>query len=117
MWERFSYYGMVRFILYLYEALPLWRQRGRTALRKLCGPGLCDAGDRWFDRRSLSRFSQIDPAWCWLLVAGHFGMAFEGPTASYVGDELVRDSFYEQTFYLSLAFIVVGVGLFKTEYL
>ena len=32
-----------------YEALPLWRQRGRTALRKLCGPGLCDASDRWFD--------------------------------------------------------------------
>ena len=40
-------------------------------------------------------------------------MAFEGPTASYVGDALVRDSFYEQTFYLSLAFIVVGVGLLK----
>ena len=50
-----------------------------------------------------------------LLVCGHFGMAFEGPAATMTADGIVRDPLYTQIFYLSLAFIVVGVGFLKAS--
>ena len=114
MWERFSYYGM-RALLILYltkhflfgdkEAGLLYGSYAALVYAMPVIGGLI--ADRYLGFRRSTLLG------AWLLVAGHFGMAFEGPTASYVGDELVRDSFYEQTFYLSLAFIVVGVGLLK----
>ncbi|MBC09908.1 MAG: MFS transporter [Gammaproteobacteria bacterium] len=114
MWERFSYYGM-RALLILYltkhfmfgdkEAGLLYGSYAALVYAMPVIGGLI--ADRYLG------FSRSTLLGAWLLVAGHFGMAFEGPPANYVGDELVRNSLYEQIFYLSLAFIVVGVGLLK----
>ena len=114
MWERFSYYGM-RALLILYltkhflfgdkEASLLYGSYAALVYAMPVIGGLI--ADRYLGFRKATLLG------AWLLVFGHFGMSFEGPNASYVGNELVRDSFYEQIFYLSLAFIVVGVGLLK----
>jgi POT family proton-dependent oligopeptide transporter len=48
-----------------------------------------------------------------LLCLGHLGMAFEGTPAVLTDAGIVRDEFALQILYLSLALIIVGVGLLK----
>ena len=50
-----------------------------------------------------------------LLCCGHLGMAFEGDPARSVEGVVVRDSVSLQVLYLSLAFIVIGVGFLKSS--
>jgi len=114
MWERFSFYGM-RGLLIFYltkhflfadaAAATIYASYGSLVyLTPLIG-GI--VADRWLGFRRSVAFGAF------LLVLGHLGMAFEGPPAALVGGEVVRDASSLQTFYLSLAFIIVGCGLLK----
>jgi proton-dependent oligopeptide transporter, POT family len=120
MWERFSYYGMrALLILYLTKHFLFGDQEGALIYGSYASlvyampviGGLI--ADRYLGFRKAITFGAI------LLVCGHFGMAFEGPVASTVvldgQTEVQRDGFYTQVFYLSLAFIVVGVGFLKAN--
>lgn len=120
MWERFSYYGMrALLILYLTKHFLFGDKEGALIFGSYASlvyampvlGGLI--ADRYLGFRKAITFGAI------LLVCGHFGMAFEGPAASTVSidgrTEVVRDGLYTQVFYLSLAFIVVGVGFLKAN--
>lgn len=120
MWERFSYYGM-RALLMLYltkhllfgdrEAALIFGSYGSLVYAMPVLGGLI--ADRYLGYRKAIAFGAL------LLVCGHFGMAFEGPQAvvSMDGGEriVMRQPFYEQIFYLSLAFIIIGVGFLKAN--
>jgi proton-dependent oligopeptide transporter, POT family len=118
MWERFSYYGMrALLILYLTKHF-LFGDReaglifGSYASLVYAMPVLGGLiADRYLGFRKAIVFGAI------LLVCGHFGMAFEGPPAVRMEDqgEIMRDGFYSQIFYLSLSFIIVGVGFLKAN--
>jgi len=116
MWERFSYYGM-RALLILYltkhfmfgdrEAGLIYGTYGSLVYAMPLLGGLI--ADRYLGYRKAVFFGAI------LLVCGHFGMALEGPPAVRSGADVVRDGIYTQIFYLSLAFIIVGVGFLKAN--
>ena len=63
--------------------------------------------DRWLGMRKAVLLGGL------LLCVGHFGMAYEGSAAVVVDGVIVRDELALQVFYLSLALIIVGVGLLK----
>src|SRR3546814_10773542 len=48
-----------------------------------------------------------------LLTMGHIGMAIEGDTAVVGATGVIRDTFYLNTFYFSLSFIIIGSGFLK----
>ncbi len=116
MWERFSYYGM-RALLILYltkhflfgdrDAGLLYGSYGSLVYAMPVIGGLI--ADRYLGYKKAIMFGAI------LLVLGHFGMAFEGPPSQVVDGEVVRETLYEQIFYLSLALIIVGVGFLKAS--
>ncbi len=120
MWERFSYYGMrALLILYLTKHF-LFGDReaglifGSYASLVYAMPVLGGLiADRYLGLKKAIVLGAV------LLVCGHFGMAFEGPSVqvSLEGGERVveRDPFYTQIFYLSLAFIIIGVGFLKAS--
>ncbi len=120
MWERFSYYGMrALLILYLTKHFLFGDKEGALIFGSYASlvyampvlGGLI--ADRYLGFRKAITFGAI------LLVCGHFGMAFEGPGASQMivngQTVIVRDQVYTQAFYLSLAFIIVGVGFLKAN--
>jgi POT family proton-dependent oligopeptide transporter len=116
MWERFSYYGM-RALLILYltkhflfgdkDAGLLYGSYASLVYATPVLGGLI--ADRYLGFKKAIMFG------AGLLVIGHFGMAFEGPASTMVDGVVIRDGLYEQTFYLSLAFIIVGVGFLKSS--
>ncbi len=116
MWERFSYYGM-RALLMLYltkhflfgdrEAGLIYGSYGSLVYTMPVLGGLI--ADRYLGYRKAVVFGAV------LLVCGHFGMAFEGSPSQIIDGVVVRDAFYEQIFYLSLAFIIIGVGFLKAN--
>ncbi len=116
MWERFSYYGM-RALLILYltkhflfsdrDAGLLYGSYGSLVYAMPVIGGLI--ADRYLGYKKAIIFGAT------LLVLGHFGMAFEGSPSRMVDGVVVRDSLYEQIFYLSLALIIVGVGFLKAS--
>lgn len=116
MWERFSYYGM-RALLILYltkhflfgdrEAGLLYGSYGSLVYAMPVIGGLI--ADRYLGYKKAIMFGAV------LLVLGHFGMAFEGAPSQVVNGEVVRETLYEQIFYLSLALIIVGVGFLKAS--
>lgn len=116
MWERFSYYGM-RALLVLYltkhflfgdkEASLIYGSYGSLVYAMPLIGGLI--ADRYLGYRKAVTFGAV------LLVLGHFGMAFEGPAAELIGGEVVRSGIHTQAFYLSLSFIIVGVGFLKAN--
>jgi len=116
MWERFSYYGM-RALLILYLTKHWLYEDGEAGLIYGSYAALVYAmpvlggmiADRYLGLKKAIVFGAC------LLVLGHFGMAFEGPAALIADGVLVREGIYEQIFYLSLAFIVVGVGFLKAN--
>jgi POT family proton-dependent oligopeptide transporter len=115
MWERFSYYGMkALLILYLTKHFLFGDQQasiiyGSYASLVYAMPVLGGLiADRYLGLRKAVTLGAI------LLVCGHFGMAFEGDPAERMADQsIVRDGFYTQIFYFSLALIIVGVGFLK----
>jgi len=116
MWERFSYYGMrALLILYLtkhwlYADAEAGMIYGTYAALVYAVPVLGGMiADRFLGLRKAIVFGAA------LLVAGHLGMAFEGPPAQIIDGQVVRSSGHEQVFYLSLALIVVGVGFLKAN--
>ncbi|MCS5584114.1 MAG: hypothetical protein NZ777_11435, partial [Pseudomonadales bacterium] len=116
MWERFSYYGM-RALLILYltkhflfgdkDAGLLYGSYASLVYATPVLGGLI--ADRYLGFKKAIMFG------AGLLVIGHFGMAFEGPPSTMLDGVVIRDDLYEQTFYLSLAFIIVGVGFLKSS--
>jgi POT family proton-dependent oligopeptide transporter len=116
MWERFSYYGM-RTILVLYltkyhlfgagEASMIYgAYAGLVYMMPIIGGFMAD---RYLGSRKAVTFGAI------LLVAGHSLMGFHGPASFMDGDIVVRDEFYLQLFFLSLALIITGVGFLKAN--
>jgi len=116
MWERFSYYGMrALLILYLTKHF-LFGDRdagllyGSYAALVYAMPVIGGmVADRYLGLRKAVMFGAV------MLVCGHFGMAFEGQAAVQMGGEVQRNLLYEQIFYLSLAFVIVGVGFLKAS--
>ena len=114
MWERFSYYGM-RGLLIFYltkhwlfsDAIASGIYASYAALVYLTPVIGGLVADRYLG------FRKAVVAGAVLLCLGHLGMAFEGDAAVRVGTEIVRDETALQIFYLSLALIIVGVGLLK----
>lgn len=116
MWERFSYYGMrALLIFYLTQHFLFGREKAYliygayTALVYVAPVIGGLLADKYLGSRKAVVFGAI------LLVAGHFGMAFEGPTAVEAAGEVTRNPFYLNIFYLSLALIICGVGFLKAN--
>jgi len=119
-WERFSYYGMrALLIFYLTQHFLFSDQQSVTIYASYISlvyltPVLGGViADRYLGQRKAVTLGAI------LLVLGHFGMAFEGEPATRVVElgqtEIVRDAFYLQAFYFSLALIITGVGFLKAN--
>ena len=117
MWERFSFYGMKALLIFYLTKYHLFTD---TAGNLLVGSyaALVYAvpviggfiADRYLGFRKAIVFGGI------MLVLGHAGMAFEGNAATQsVTGVIERDEFAMQVFYLSLAFIILGVGFLKAN--
>ena len=116
MWERFSYYGMrALLIFYLTQHFLFGREKAYliygayTALVYVAPVIGGLLADKYLGSRKAVIFGAI------LLVCGHLGMAFEGPTAVGIAGEATRNPFYLNIFYLSLALIICGVGFLKAN--
>ncbi len=116
MWERFSYYGM-RTILVLYlvkyhlfsaekASMIYGAYAGLVYMMPILGGYLAD---RYLGSRKAVTYGAI------LLVAGHGLMGFHGPAAFMDGETVVRDEFYINLFFFSLALIITGVGFLKAN--
>jgi POT family proton-dependent oligopeptide transporter len=117
MWERFSFYGMKALLIFYLVKYHLFSDDngnllvGSYAALVYAMPVLGGyLADRFLGFRKAVVFGGI------LLVLGHIGMAFEGGAASEMADgTIVRDDGALQIFYLSLAFIIMGVGFLKAN--
>ncbi len=114
MWERFSFYGM-KALLFLYLTKhhlfgdkPSLDVIGAYGALVYCVPvigGLL--ADRYLGMRKAVIFGAI------MLCIGHAGMAIEGAQAVRIGGVLTQDTSALGAFYMSLAFIIMGVGFLK----
>ena len=116
LWERFSFYGMrALLIFYLTEHFLFSDDKafliyGAYSALVYVTPVIGGMlADRYLGSRKAVTFGAI------LLVTGHFGMALEGPQAIINGGEVERNPLFMQIFYLSLAFIITGVGFLKAN--
>jgi len=117
MWERFSFYGMKALLVFYLTKYHLFTDDssylliGSYAALVYAMPVLGGyLADNYLGFKRAIIFGGI------LLVLGHLGLAFEGNQATKsVTGEIVRDNFALQIFYLSLAFIVMGVGFLKAN--
>lgn len=120
LWERFSYYGMRALLIYYLTQHFLFSDEksfaiygAYTALVWMSPVIGGVVADRYLGSRKAVTLGAI------LLSVGHLLLAIEGPGAKRVlidGVELIqRDAYYLNFFYLSLAFIVTGVGFLKTN--
>lgn len=114
MWERFSFYGMkALLLLYLLKHHRFSDDMGYDLIGAYGGlvyavpviGGL--VADRWLGMRKAVVLGGV------LLCLGHLGMTVEGVDARVVEGVVVRDEGALQVFYLSLAFIIMGVGFLK----
>lgn len=116
MWERFSYYGMRALLIFYLTDHFLFSDQEAGAIfgayislvyiTPVIG-GL--VADRYLGHAKAVVLGAI------LLVCGHFGMAIEGP-APLPAEAATRNwDVYQQIFYLSLAFIIMGVGFIKAS--
>ena len=119
MWERFSYYGMRALLIFYLTRHFLFSDQSAAGIfgayislvyiTPVIGGVVAD--------RYLGPAKAVILG-CVLLVAGHLGMAIEGPAAtmsSGVAGAVERNEFYLQIFYLSLALIIMGVGFIKSS--
>jgi len=117
MWERFSFYGMKALLIFYLTKYYLFSDDagnlliGSYAALVYAMPVVGGfIADRYLGFRKAIVFGGI------LLVLGHLGMAYEGnATTKSLTGEISRDDFALQIFYLSLAFIVMGVGFLKAN--
>ncbi|MBP0905478.1 peptide MFS transporter [Mariniflexile gromovii] len=117
MWERFSFYGMKALLIFYLTKYHLFTDVdgnlliGSYAALVYAIPVVGGfLADRYLGFRKAIVFGGI------MLVLGHAGMAYEGNAATQsVTGEIVRDNFALQVFYLSLAFIILGVGFLKAN--
>ncbi len=117
MWERFSFYGMKALLIFYLTKYYLFSDEagnlliGSYAALVYSMPVVGGfIADRYLGFRKAIVFGGM------LLVLGHLGMAYEGnATTKTLTGEIVRDDFALQIFYLSLAFIVMGVGFLKAN--
>lgn len=121
MWERFSYYGMrALLIFYLTQHFLFSDDRSfliygaYTSLVYLTPVIGGLLADRFLGSRKAVTFGAI------LLVLGQFGMAIQGPIAEQIvgadgAVSIVRDAFFQNLFYFSLALIITGVGFLKAN--
>ena len=117
MWERFSFYGMKALLIFYLTKYYLFSDDagnlliGSYAALVYAMPVVGGfIADRYLGFRKAIVFGGI------LLVLGHLGMAYEGnDTTKSLTGEISRDDFALQIFYLSLAFIVMGVGFLKAN--
>lgn len=116
MWERFSFYGM-RALLILYLTKHFLFSTGEASLIYAAYTGLIYMlpilGGYFADRYLGSRKAVVYGGL--LLVIGHFSLAFEGPPAEIVAGAVARSEEYVSIFFMSLAFIVTGVGFLKAN--
>lgn len=113
MWERFSYYGMRALLIFYLTQHFLFSDQTAAAIfgayislvyiTPVIGGIIAD--------RYLGSAKAVVLG-CVFLVAGHFGMALEGPAVIDANNE---SSPFIQTFYGSLALIIVGVGFIKAN--
>ena len=118
MWERFSYYGM-RALLIFYLTKHFLFTDGQSAsiyaayismvyITPVVGGIIAD---KYLGAGKAVMLGAV------LLVLGHAGMAIEGvPATETIVDgvaNVVRDGDVLQTFYMSLALIIMGVGFLK----
>lgn len=117
MWERFSFYGMKALLIFYLTKYHLFSDDssylliGSYAALVYAMPVLGGyLADNYLGFKKAIIFGGV------LLVFGHLGLAFEGDqaTKSATGD-ILRDDFALQIFYLSLAFIIMGVGFLKAN--
>jgi len=117
MWERFSFYGMKALLIFYLTKYHLFSDDagnlliGSYAALVYAIPVVGGfIADKYLGFRKSIVFGGI------LLVLGHLGMAFEGNAATQsVTGEIVRDDFALEIFYLSLSFIILGVGFLKAN--
>ena len=114
MWERFSFYGM-RGLLILYltkywlfsDAVANGIYAGYASMVYLMPIFGGMIADRYLG------FKNAVIAGAVLLCLGHLGMAYEGQAAYVLEGAVVQDQLALQVPYVSLALIIVGVGLLK----
>ncbi|MBQ13872.1 MAG: peptide MFS transporter [Gammaproteobacteria bacterium] len=120
MWERFSYYGMRALLIFYLTQHFLFSDEVAAGIfgayislvyiTPVVG-GI--VADRYLGPAKAVILGAL------FLVAGHFGMALEGIPAVEIntGGELQveRNAFFLQTFYFSLALIIMGVGFLKAN--
>lgn len=117
MWERFSFYGMKALLIFYLTKYYLFSDEagnlliGSYAALVYAMPVVGGfIADKYLGFRKAIVFGGI------LLVLGHLGMAYEGNAATKtLTGEIIRDDFALQMFYLSLAFIIMGVGFLKAN--
>jgi POT family proton-dependent oligopeptide transporter len=120
LWERFSYYGMRALLVFyltqhfLFSDGDSYLIYGAYSAMVYMTPVIGGAlSDRFLGARKAVILGAI------LLVLGHFGMTVEGPAAMSMARTgttfVVRDPFYLNAFFLSLALITTGVGFLKTN--
>ncbi|MFY8096112.1 MAG: peptide MFS transporter [Niveispirillum sp.] len=116
MWERFSFYGM-RALLMLYltkhflfsDSMAGYIYASYASLNYAMPVIGGLIADRYLGNRKAVMLGAI------LLVCGHIGMAFEGSPAQVIDGVVTREGHFDQVMYLSLAFIIVGVGFLKSN--
>ena len=111
MWERFSYYGMRALLIFyltkhfLFEREAAYGIYGAYTTLVYITPVIGGVlADRYLGQRRAVTIGAV------LLVLGHLGMAIEGEPVV-AGEN--PDPFVLNTFYLSLALIIMGVGFLK----
>lgn len=116
LWERFSYYGMRALLIFyltqhfLFSDAKAYLIYGAYTALIYVTPVIGGVlADRYLGAKKAVTFGAV------LLVLGHSGMALEGPAALQQGAEVVRDPYYLQLFYFSLALIISGVGFLKAN--
>ncbi|TQV86658.1 peptide MFS transporter [Aliikangiella coralliicola] len=115
MWERFSFYGLKALLIFYLtqhflfsdaDAADIFGSYFSLVYALPIFGGLL--ADRYLGGRKAVFFGGI------LLCLGHFGMAFEGEQAFTDNEgKLIVDQVALQTFFFSLALIIVGVGMLK----
>lgn len=113
MWERFSYYGMRALLIlyltkhFLFSDTQAYGIYGAYTTLVYITPVIGGMlADRYLGQRKAVLFGAV------LLVLGHLGMAIEGEP---IRDAAMRDDGIMNIFYLSLAFIIAGVGFLKAN--
>ncbi len=120
MWERFSYYGMRALLIFYLTQHFLFTDQVAAGIYAAyislvyITPVLGGVvADRYLGAKRSVILGAV------LLIIGHGGMAFEGsPAVASVVDGAAtvdREALYLQIFYLSLAFIIMGVGFLKAN--